>query len=137
MMDLSPYIRDVKYGLGDIAMEYYDDKLALNDLKKAYKFIYMIVAQNLKDEMDANNLASVECCLISLSTYYAYRTYTVLASDRLGTMPESSPVQLSYLMEDARNCLTWISMYPLDENMMPIRETWASYGAIKGPTVVG
>lgn len=136
MMDLSPYIQEVKYGLGDIAMEYYDDKLALADLKKAYKFIYMIVPQNMKDEMNANNLSSVDGCLVMLGTYYAYRTYTILASDRLGTMPESSPVLMSYLMEDARNCLTWISVYPLDENLLPIRETWASYGAVQGPTIL-
>lgn len=136
MIDLAQYIQDVIDGLSDIPQEYYDVRLAYKDLQRAYKFIYMIVDPMKKAKMDADDISEIECCLISLAVYYAYRNYTVAASQRLGSMPESSPVQLSYLMEDARNCLAWISSVPLDSNLMPVQQTWAAYGSVRGTSVI-
>lgn len=137
MIDLSIYIDEVVDSLGGISQEFYNDKLAMNDLKKAYKFIYMIAKKPYQDEMDADNLVHVENCLILLTTYYAYRTWTMIASSKDASMPETSSVQMNYLMEDARNCLSWISAYPLDANLQPMQINITSAGAIRGPTVLG
>jgi len=135
-IDLSIFIDDVIDGLGDIAQEFLDDRLILKDLNKAYKFIYLIAKQHYKDQMDLDNVDEIEGCLVNLALYYSYRTWTMTASIRDATMPETSAVQLNYLMEDARNCLSWISAVPLDENLQPKEISFSVVSAIRGPTAL-
>lgn len=136
-IDLSVFIDDIIDGLGDIAQEFNDDKLILRDLNKAYKFIYLISKKYYKDQMDLDNISEIEGCLTTLALYYSYRTWTMTASADRATMPETSAVQMNYLMEDARNCLTWISAVPLDENLQPKDYSISKIiGAIRGPTAL-
>jgi len=130
-INLSHLIFRVTRKLNDIGIEHYDPKLTFEDLTEAYNFIvqlsdyFVIDLASLREE-------SVKQCLVNLAVYYGYRTYTRLAERNLGTMPESSSLQVAYDQTTARTCLEYLfgtklnddlSAADLDEQHNPIAMT--------------
>lgn len=117
-INLSHLIFRVTRKLNDIGIEHYDPKLTFEDLTEAYNFIVQLcdytatVLTDLREE-------SVKQCIVNLAVYYGYRTYTRLAERNLGTMPESSPLQVSYDQSTARTCLEYLFGIRLNEDLSP------------------
>lgn len=109
-VDLNTLINEVRDGLSDIPFDMLDDKLIFKDLQDAYDFILMVVADGIQDRF-------IRRCLIRYATYISYKNYVSLAERRLGSLPESAPIQLQTLLMQAYNCLTHIAAVPLNPDL--------------------
>jgi hypothetical protein len=136
-INLSHLIFRVTRKLNDIGIEHYDPKLTFEDLTEAYNFIvqlsdYFVV--NLADLREE----SVKQCLVNLAVYYGYRTYTRLAERNLGTMPESSSLQVAYDQNTARTCLEYLFGVRLNDDLSPqdLDEQRNPIGMTLGPSTL-
>lgn len=118
-INLSHLIFNVTRGLNDIGIEHYDPKLVYEDLSKAYDHIVMLSDYTTIDLNDLRE-SSLKRCLINLAIFYGYRTYTRLAERNLGTMPESSGLQITYDQDTARVCLELLFQIQLNVDLSPI-----------------
>ncbi|MFA5760467.1 MAG: hypothetical protein WC877_01740 [Dehalococcoidales bacterium] len=111
LLDDSILLDEIRDNLASIPYDLLDDVQIYKAIKDSYEYIEMIVDIEQVEEK------FVRRCLIRLSTYKAYLIYTSLAEPKLGTLPESAPLQLSSLLMSAYSCLTMISKVPLNEDL--------------------
>jgi hypothetical protein len=109
-LDLNFLIPEVRDGLSDIPFDMLDDKLIYKDLLDAYDYILEIVHDEATERI-------IRRCTIRYGTFISYRNYTALAERRLGSMPQSSSIQLQTLLMQTFNCLSLISKFPLNPDL--------------------
>lgn len=124
-IDLHSLIDTVRDGLSDIPFDMLDDKLIYKDLEDAYDFILEIARD------DANE-RTIRRCTIRYATFISYRNYTSLAERRLGSMPQTAPIQLQTLLMQTYNCLSLISKVPLNPDLSVVVDDELMHSAVTG-----
>jgi len=136
-INLSHLIFRVTRKLNDIGIEHYDPKLTFEDLTESYNFIIQLCDYNGVTLTDLRE-ESVKQCLVNLAVYYGYRTYTRLAERNLGTMPESSSLQVAYDLNTAKTCLEYLFGTKLNDDLSPqdLSDPRNPIGVTLGPSVL-
>ena len=109
-LDILSLVKPVSQSIADPGFDIIDNDLIINDIEDALDFVCMVSAENLE-------LRYVRRCTIRLAAYISYRNYTTLAETRLSTLPESAPILLQTLLMQAFNCLSYITVVPLNSDL--------------------
>lgn len=107
---LSNQIDDVRRELSDITEDWVTDRQVYQAINQANKLITQIVPSTVDESMKT-------LAIQVLSAYYTYLTYTSIAEQRLGQLPETTIIRLNALSGKARSFMSLISNIELNDDL--------------------
>ena len=128
----SKYIYKVRGNLGQIDLTRIDDIVIYEYIHESYDTIKMISSMLNIEFTDLEDYA-VERCMINIATYLSYRNSVKLADRASGTEPQSSAIQISYDLKDAKACLSRLFGCIITDDLIPniaSMNTLPTYGTL-------
>jgi hypothetical protein len=109
-VDLTIVRPKVRLELSDIPTDYASDSLIDQQIGEADIFLAAIRGDSVED-------VSYELCIVSLSSFFVYLSYTALSEAQLGQLPPTSAVRLRELKQKARIFINALFDVDVDESL--------------------